>query len=130
MTPEKPQMGKVASFDRQDRSGYIKPDRSGILIPFTTKDMVMVRRVGGNLTLTSERKRRVKIFPTLRVVFCSTEGSEGLTLRMAHFKLWKRLGGKGSIGKQNQINMKGFSLSVMRRRKERRSNRREDKMFC
>ncbi len=130
MSPEKPQTGRVVSFDRHNRSGKIKPDKGGTLIPFTTNDVVMIRRVEGKLTLTSEHKRRTKVFPTLRVVFYSTECSEDSTLRMAHFTLWKRLGGKGSLGKRNQSRTKGFSLSVMRRRKERRSNRREDKMLC
>ena len=130
MSPEKPQTGRVVSFDRYKKSGEIKPDNSVIPISFTTKDVVMIRKVDGRLVLTSERKRKVEIFPTLRVVFCSVEGGEDSTLRVAHFTLWKRLGGKGSLSGQNQIRTKGFSASVTRRRKERRSGRREIKMFC
>ena len=44
MSPEKPQTGRVVSFDRYKKSGEIKPDKSVIPISFTTKDVVMIRK--------------------------------------------------------------------------------------
>ncbi|MEI8337765.1 MAG: hypothetical protein WCF92_01305 [bacterium] len=130
MTPERPQVGQVSFYDREERSGEIKPVNGGNPIPFTLDNVVMIRRVNGKPILSSEKKERhVHIFPTLRVVFCFVGTNGDSTLRMRHFNQWKRLGGKGSFVDQNQAVKRQFSTSVMRKRKERRENRRAAKMF-
>ena len=129
MSPENPEIVQILYFNREGKSGAIKPVLGGNPIHFTILDVVMIRRMDGKLFLSSERKRRPQVFPTLRVVFCLVYNKGKETLRLGPFNVWKHLGGKGSFRGQGRKDLKSSLTSVKRRRKERRSERQENKVF-